>query len=362
MFYLLVCFVGVCVFFDGLACFKIRKEQSKKIYEQPLVSILIAIRNEEDNILHCLQSLNQLSYPRLEILIGDDNSTDNSLNIVHKFIKDKPHFTVFQIKNQIGNAIAKANVLAQLAHQAKGKWLFITDADVQVPPNWIEDMLSSAEEASIVTGFTWVEGKGLFAILQALDWTFALAVAKTFSYWNVPITAMGNNMAVRKEAYWQTGGYENLAPTLVEDFILFKNLTMERKHRFRQIFASSVMAKTQAIRSIKDFFWQRKRWTQGASKAHWLAKLYLFFKIGFYPVFLLSLFLIPQNYYSEIAFLYMLKLFWQSIALYRFLYLLGKRQFIWAFGLYELYLAVLSCTLPVYSLLILENRWKGRIF
>jgi len=327
----------------------------------PFVSILVAARNEEANILNCLGSLARLSYPHLEILIGDDNSTDNTLNIVQNFIKDKPQFSVVQIKEKIGTAIAKANVLAHLARKAKGEWLFVTDADVQVPSDWIENMLTEGEKSEIITGFTWVKGKGIFAILQALDWTFALATAKMFSYFGLPLTAMGNNMAVRRETYLQTGGYENLPATLVEDFMLFKKIAIEGNKPFYQVFSHRVMAETKAIDNFWKFLQQRKRWMRGALQAHWLAKIYLFVRVGFYPLFLMMFFW-EIAFWQYVLMLFAVKLFWQSVALHKFLKIIGKTKFIWAFGLYEMYLAILSIVLPIYYLIPLKIKWKGRKF
>jgi len=327
----------------------------------PFVSILVAARNEEANILACLHSLAKLSYPHVEILIGDDNSTDNTLNIVQNFIKDKPQFAVIQVKEKIGTAIAKANVLAQLARKAKGEWLFVTDADVQVPSDWIENMLTEGEKSEIITGFTWVKGKGIFAILQALDWTFALATAKMFSYFGLPLTAMGNNMAVRRATYLQTGGYENMPPTLVEDFMLFKKIAIEGRKPFYQAFSHRVMAETKAIDNFGRFLQQRKRWMRGALQTHWIAQTYLWLRVGFYPLFLLTI-LMQVASRQSIFVLFAIKLFWQSVALHKFLKIIGKTKFIWAFGLYEMYLAFLSIILPIYYLIPLKIRWKDRIF
>ncbi|MCW9094929.1 MAG: glycosyltransferase, partial [Ignavibacteriaceae bacterium] len=57
----------------------------------PKVSIVVAVRNEEKNILCCLESLNNLEYPenKIEIMIVDDASTDNTLSLVNDFIQDK---------------------------------------------------------------------------------------------------------------------------------------------------------------------------------------------------------------------------------------------------------------------------------
>jgi cellulose synthase/poly-beta-1,6-N-acetylglucosamine synthase-like glycosyltransferase len=361
MLYLFLCCTCFCILSDWLAWLKIRKEKTKTLPKMPFVSILVAARNEEANILACLHSLAKLSYPHVEILIGDDNSTDNTLNIVQNFIKDKPQFAVIQVKEKIGTAIAKANVLAQLAQKAKGEWLFVTDADVQMPANWVENMLSVEATSEIITGFTWVKGKGLFAVLQALDWTFALATAKMFSYFGLPLTAMGNNMAVRRETYLQTGGYENMPPTLVEDFMLFKKIAIEGRKPFYQAFSHRVMAETKAIDNFGRFLQQRKRWMQGALQAHWTAKIYLFLRVGFYPLFLLMLFLAITSW-QYVLILFVIKLFWQSVALHNFLKIIGKTKFIWAFGLYEIYLAVLSVILPIYYLIPLKIKWKGRQF
>src|SRR5687767_10374493 len=58
----------------------------------PFVSVLIAARNEAANILGCLQSIESLDYPidKLEILIGNDDSEDQTRTIVERFIAGKP--------------------------------------------------------------------------------------------------------------------------------------------------------------------------------------------------------------------------------------------------------------------------------
>ena len=361
MFWLFVFLTCFCILSDWLAWWKVSQEKTAILSQKPLVSILVAARNEEDKILACLESLAKLSYPHLEILIGEDNSSDNTLNIVQDFVKNHRQFAVIQIKESFGNAIAKANVLAQLARKAKGQWLFITDADVQVPPDWIENMLAAGSKSEIITGFTWVKGKGLFAILQALDWTFALAIAKLFSKFGLALTAMGNNMAVCKEAYLQTGGYENMPATLVEDFALFKKIAIDEKKAFHQAFSPKIMVETKAIDNFGRFLRQRKRWMQGALQATWFAKMYLLMRVGFYPLFWLVLMLEAAPLQS-IFILFLNKLFWQSIALYKFLQIMGKGRHIWAFWLYDLYLAILSLILPIYYLIPLKTKWKERAF
>ena len=141
------------------------------------ISILLAVRNESENIIACLQSLEILEYPKtqLEILIGNDNSEDDTEQLIQDFIANKPYFKLFTITQNLNNLQGKANVLAQLANKAEGKWLFFTDADMKLPKKWIQNMIGESNnqennnqenrnkknEIGIITGFTTVAQNSL---------------------------------------------------------------------------------------------------------------------------------------------------------------------------------------------------------
>ncbi len=224
----------------------------------PKVSILIAARNEEDNILDLLNSLEKLSYPKehLQILIGNDGSTDNTEQIIREFISQFAHYQLFNIEKSIASLKGKANVLAQLAHHATGKYFFFTDADVEVPANWIEEM---PKTNGVVTGITLVKNNNWFEVCQAIEWFFALYLMKKLADFKQPSTGMGNNMAVSAEAYWAVGGYEKIGFSIIEDYALYKAI-VEKGFEFRQEFKPSVMTIT---KPPPNYFEQRKRWVAG---------------------------------------------------------------------------------------------------
>ncbi len=230
------------------------------------VSILIAARNEEDNILNCLHSLIHLTYPidALEILVGNDHSEDSTYKLISHFIQDKPQFHLLNITCNLGQTKGKANVLAQLAQQATGDYLFMTDADIQVPPDWIQTMLAACEpDIGIVTGITIVEGNTLFHRLQAIDWIFALGLVKLAADWQIPVTAMGNNMMVTRTAYQATGGYQYLPFSVTEDYALFRAV-ISKGFGFKHLLQAEVLAHTKPVYSWQQLMQQRKRWTLGA--------------------------------------------------------------------------------------------------
>ena len=104
----------------------------------PKASVLLAARNESDNIERCLNALIQLDYPDLQIIVGNDRSEDDTKLKVEQFIKTNPtaKIKVVEIVGKYPNTMAKAAVLAEIAHHAEGEIYLITDADIAVPSTW----------------------------------------------------------------------------------------------------------------------------------------------------------------------------------------------------------------------------------
>ena len=98
------------VLFWGVAAFKEDDKKPIADAELPLLSLLVAARNEEQHIVQCLQALNELNYPKnnIQILVGNDQSEDATAALVIAFIKDKPQFKLLNITHTLGNARGKA--------------------------------------------------------------------------------------------------------------------------------------------------------------------------------------------------------------------------------------------------------------
>lgn len=101
------------------------------------VSILIPARNEQDNILHLLQSIQQQEYSNYEVIILDDDSDDNTYNICEQFAATQSKFKVVKGKPLPAGWIGKNYACHQLAQQATGRYLLFLDADETVGRNLI---------------------------------------------------------------------------------------------------------------------------------------------------------------------------------------------------------------------------------
>ncbi|MBL6448324.1 glycosyltransferase [Fulvivirga sp. 29W222] len=331
-----------------------RQELNYSAASYPKVSVLVAARNEEHNIKRCINALLNLNYPadKLEIWIGDDSSEDHTLREARKFADNYSHIHVVEITGNLGNARGKANVLAHLARQARGNIYFITDADIAVNKDWIVGMLCGLKPGvGIVNGVTAVEDHSL----QNVDWLFAIGMVKVITDLGKPVTAIGNNMCVTKEAYESVGGYENIPFSITEDFELFKQVK-NKGFVLVQLMKPDVLARTKSIRGVKNLLNQRKRWMFGAVQLPVPVVSMLTFQALFHFSILPLLFI--HLYFGGVILL--LKIVIQTFFVASVHNRL-KLSINWTATIfYDLYAFGLSLLSSIYFLIPTKVRWKGR--
>ncbi|MCP2045233.1 glycosyltransferase [Pontibacter sp. HSC-36F09] len=330
-----------------------------KVTNLPNVSILIAARNEEANILACLQAIAVLDYPteKIEVLIGDDDSTDRTRALVEAFIQDKPGYTCLPIIGTLGQAKGKANVLAQLARKATSDIFLFTDADIEVPPTWIKAMLAGLDEkVGVVTGLTTVKGNRLFDKMQRMDWLFSIGLMQVFSDLNMPVTTMGNNMLLTRKAYEDVGGFESIPFSITEDIAIF-NQILKRGYGFRNLYNSKVLAWSAPAPGYGALLEQRKRWMRGSVfMPKYMFALFVLHS-AYYPVLIPFFFKASLGIALSIA---VVKLLLQSVFMHICLKRLNRSASWWQYIAFELYLLVTTFVLIFYFFLPTKVKWKGR--
>lgn len=329
--------------------------------EFPTVSILVAARNEADNILDCLRSLDMLEYPedKIEILIGNDQSTDYTQMQVENFIRNKPKFRLINLSgNEHPTTKGKARVLATLAHAAKGEYFLITDADITVGRNWAKAMVSTMinENAEMVGGTTNIHANKLLEKYQQVDWLYFMGIIHSFAAIGRNLTVVGNNMGLRARSYFSIGGYENIPFSITEDYALFKAFE-ERGFKVTQRLNNDTMVYSKPIEDIKGILKQRKRWLTGGWALPFYYHLMMFIFGAWY--FALPALLILNWKLALILLLVkdVIQLF-QLIKINRQLEL--KIEHPIAVLTYELYLFLMIPLTSVYFLTNRSTTWKGR--
>lgn len=227
------------------------------------ISILIAARNEEDNLPNCLDKILEIDFPKdqLEVLVGDDNSSDGTFSILKSYEEKFSQIRAFLISSSINGLRGKANVLAQIAEKASGDYFFMTDADVLVNRNWIKSTLPNfSDSVDMIGGITGVVENGLFSKYQNFEWIYSYASRHIVSQREHRFfAAMGNNMAMKSTVYRKIGGYAKIPFSVAEDYDLFKH-AIDNGFRAKSILNEDILALTYPISNFRDFLAQRRRW------------------------------------------------------------------------------------------------------
>ncbi|GAB3225752.1 hypothetical protein GCM10027346_07320 [Hymenobacter seoulensis] len=326
----------------------------------PRVSILIAARNEAQAITRCLQSIRALDYPPnlVEVLLGDDGSVDATAAVAHAAMHGYAgSFQVVPIHDTLGTAHGKANVLAHLACAATTEYFFITDADIAVPPTWLQGLLAHAQaDVGIVTGLTLVTGPRLFHRLQGLDWLMSLGLVQVVTDLGRPVTAMGNNMLVTRAAYEATGGYEQLPFSVTEDFELFKAV-LRKDFSSRNLFCPEILAESLPMYTWSGLLHQRRRWLRGVEALPTWLKVCL----ALYGSFYLALFLLAfVGGLGAVLRIWLVKMLLQGGLAWVCFRRVGRRPPLELLPLFEGYTVALTVGLVIFRLLPVAFSWKGR--
>ena len=351
--------------------------------EWPQISVWVAARDEAENIGDCLAALCALDYPKekLQILIGNDQSSDNTAEIARDWAARHSFIKVIDIVDNDSGLKAKARVMAQLDIHAEGDFYLITDADVRVKPQWAKAMIQSmSDNTGVASGTTMVQAdinaKGwdfVWAKLQGIDWTYFMGLLNVISYAGVPATAVGNNMIVRKKAYWETGGYASIKFSITEDYKLYSEICA-KGYGWNNVMAPDVLAHSVETKGFSALLHQRKRWLSGGKELPWYWWL-LFGVFGLFyfaiPITTLGLELMRWTWTNpsidldrtELIFISIWTIKWilQTIQINRICNNVGEKTPSWAWHLiYEFYLMIVTVGTSIFFLLPRKTVWKGR--
>jgi len=262
---------------------KLRAQRRLRLKEPlPLISILIPARNEERNIKNCLNSLLGQNYSNLEIVVLDDNSSDQTYKLAKELSCQSKKLKVIQGKELPPGWNGKNWACHQLSQAAKGDWLLFTDADTTHRPNSISTAISAARKnnsvfVTLIPGFinkTWSE-KLVLPIIH-----FAFLVLIPFKLINYSkdcrlAFAIGPFMLIKKDFYFSWGGYETIKKEIVDDFALAK--TVKKNKGKITILDGTRFMKVRFYINFRELWYGLSKNTYAAigSSPHYLAILLL---------------------------------------------------------------------------------------
>jgi poly-beta-1,6-N-acetyl-D-glucosamine synthase len=287
---------------------------------QRYISIVIPFRNEVFSISPLMKSLHALAYSKekFEVILVDDHSLDDSLIEVRKNLTGK--FQVVQLPN--GREGKKA-ALDFGIQRASGEVIVTTDADCQVPSEWLRkiNQYFESDDVKMVVGPVRLQPDSLlFSNIQALEFSSLIGVTGASIGLANPTMCNGANLAFLKLAYQDVNGYtgnENIPSG--DDEFLMRKIASRWKNSVRFLKDNHGLVTTSPQVSLGAFIQQRLRWASkwrhnSSSFTQFVALAMLFFNMCFVGFF--CWFLFADLSWKIAASLWVFKMFVEMIFLF----------------------------------------------
>jgi chlorobactene glucosyltransferase len=210
---------------------RITKYSRSGIYNPfPLVSVIVSARNEEAHIEKCLSSLLAQSYPNLEVIAIDDNSTDATLRIM-KDIKRTRHMLplgrlkIISLNDKPGNWNGKTWASQQGYLQSCGSLLLFTDADTEYTnKDTILLTVSYMQEKNfdVLTGIPYLELRDFWSRIVMPLWNlfsevFGASISDVINPKSNVAYLMGSFFMVRRRVFEDVGTFQSVCNSIQED-------------------------------------------------------------------------------------------------------------------------------------------------
>ena len=275
------------------------------------VSVVIAARNEEENIARLLVALQRQTYSRnfFEVIVVDDFSTDKTSESVKPFLND----TFYLIKPNTNAAqSSKKKAIEAGVQKAKGELIVITDADCILQKEWLQTIVSFYKKTNSVFIAAPVKLKSyatLLSIFQSLDFITLQGITAASVTANTHTMCNGANLAYLRSAFFEVEGFSGIDKLASgDDMLLMYKIWKKYPGKISYLKNEQAIVETEPMRTWKDFFQQRIRWSSKAGYyKDWRIKLVLFFVYLFnclFFVLLIACFLDSYYWYILIFYLF----------------------------------------------------------
>lgn len=251
-------FLYYVVFFGKFSFAKPQNSTQKRIP----VSVIVCAKNEEENVKEFIPLLAQQNYPDFEIVLIDDASSDETLEVFEAFEKQYANIKLVKVQNNEAFWGNKKFALTLGIKAAKYEYLLFTDADCYpASTEWIKEMSAQfTQQKTIVLGYGAYE-KIKNSFLNKLIRFETLLTATQYFGWaksGKPYMGVGRNLAYKREEFFKTNGFIEHMKIRSGDDDLFINEAANKKNT-TVCFAPDSFTYSKPKTSFKDWFAQKRR-------------------------------------------------------------------------------------------------------
>lgn len=234
------------------------------------VSILVAARNEAENIVKTLDDLIAQSYDKqlTEIIFIDDHSTDQTAAIIGSY-SSKGVKLIRLNEDQPLNSYKKKAIQTAIG-QATGTLIITTDADCRMGPEWLKTIVGFYEENKykmISSPVAYFEEKNFFERAQTLEFLYLIGLGASTIGNKRPSTCNGANLAYEREAFYEVGGFKGIDDLASgDDELLLHKMAAKFNSNIGFLKNEEAVVYTHPKATLKEFIQQRKRWASKSTR------------------------------------------------------------------------------------------------
>ena len=329
------------------------------------VSVVVAARNEEANIKNCLESiLNQKhAFENLEIIVVDDQSEDNTAEIISSFQDNK--IRLIQIGNDEKIGGKKAAIARGIVAATNGI-IVTTDADCVFPETWLNTLVSYREKTDaifVAAPVMFRKEKNLFEKFQTLDFLSLQGITAAAVHSNQFNMCNGANLLYTKDAFNGVKGFEGIDHIASgDDMLLMEKIQKAYPRGVKYCYSRDAIVTTEPAESIKAFLQQRIRWASkaGSYSSVWIKVILLIVflvNVGLISVFIAGF--ADVFYFKAFGFFMLMKSFSELPFMIRIARFFKKNNLIPWFIPSQIIHVLYTITAATFGM-VTKYTWKGR--
>lgn len=263
IFYAFIAVVAIQLFYYLIVFgkFSFAKPQTSTPKRIP-ISVIVCAKNEEENVTKFIPLLAEQNYPDYEIILIDDASSDNTLEVFEEFEKQYPNIRLVKVQNNETFWGNKKFALTLGIKAAKNEYLLFTDADCYpTSKEWIKEMSSQfTMSKTIVLGYGAYEKVAKSFLNKIIRFETMLTAVQYFSWAKMgkPYMGVGRNLAYKKEEFFNVNGFIDHMKIRSGDDDLFINQASHAKNT-TICFTPESFTFSESKKSFKAWFEQKRR-------------------------------------------------------------------------------------------------------
>jgi biofilm PGA synthesis N-glycosyltransferase PgaC len=259
------------------------------------VTVIIPARNEEDNIIHCIQSITTQDFPKhlLQVIVSDDASNDGTIHKAAHALQSSgvEHIIVTADEhearpNEHLSGRGKKAAIRRAMQAAKAEIIICRDADTfTMSDNWLRTIvnyMTASKKEFVICPVAIAHNKGWLSSLQEIEMSILSLFTISSAHFKIPFLCNGANLAFTKKLFYDTGAYQDHLHIASGDDIFFLNRVKQKNENLIGYLKNrDAVAYTFPVKGIGALLSQKLRWSSkvfiNSNVINWLSALIITF-------------------------------------------------------------------------------------